>query len=495
MIRIRRALLFTLAERYINLIVNFALISIVSRLLSPAEIGISIVGATIVGIIEIARDIPSPYLVQEKELGRDEVATAFTCMLMMSIAFGVILFSCSGLIGRLYGDGNLAPYCRLLAVGLLPGSFERPIVALMRRNMAFDHLAVINVSGAVVNMTVTLVLAAAGFRFMAFAWAALAGNTTVAILAFVFQRDLTIFRLCLSKWRRALALGAYSGAWGITAQIPEFTSYLLLGRFLRIEAVGLYSRARIVNDMPGKLLLSGLAPVAFPALAAEARAGRSLSQPYLLTLSIVSALYWPAFLMLAILARPIVVILLGQQWVGIVPVVQIIAIANLFSVSRPLTQPILTAVGAVRELWLSALIVLPVGLILTSLGASFGLEALAWSLVLKAPIDAAVELVFIRRHAHWAWTEFFAALQKSAVVAICTAALPAILLTASAGLNSIMSLAIAIPLAMSGWIAGLYITGHPLAGELALAAVAVRRRWNSGLSAVARLRPRVASGR
>ena len=124
--------------------------------------------------------------------------------------------------------------------------------------------------------------------------------------------------------------------------------------------------------MPGKLLLSGLAPVAFPALAAEARAGRSLSQPYLLTLSIVSALYWPAFLMLAILARPIVVILLGQQWVGIVPVVQIIAIANLFSVSRPLTQPILTAVGAVRELWLSALIVLPVGLILTSLGASFG---------------------------------------------------------------------------------------------------------------------------
>ena len=115
--------------------------------------------------------------------------------------------------------------------------------------------------------------------------------------------------------------------------------------------------------------------------------------------------------------------------------------------------------------------------------------------MLKAPIDAAVELVFIRRHAHWAWTEFFAALQKSAVVAICTAALPAMLLTASAGLNSIMSLAIAIPLAMSGWIAGLYITGHPLAGELALAAVAVRRRWNSGLSAVARLRPKVASGR
>ncbi len=491
MVRIRRAVLFTLAERYTNLVVNFLLITIVSRLLSPAEIGISIVGATIVGIIEIVRDIPSPYLVQERELSRDDVATAFTCMLLMSLAFGAILFASSGLIGRIYGDDSLIPYCRVLAIGLLPGSFERPIIALMRRNMAFDQLAVINVSGAVVNMIVTVVLAFAGFSFMSFAWATLASSGTVAILAFAFQRDLRIFRLCLSKWRRALALGAYSGAWGITYQFPEFTSYLLLGQFLRIEAVGLYNRARIVNDLPGRVLLSGLAPVAFPALAAEARAGRSLIEPYLLALAIVSALYWPAFVMLAVLAKPIVMILLGKQWVGIVPLVQIIAIANLFSVSRPLTQPILTALGAVRELWLSAVIVLPVGLILTSVGASFGLEALAWSLVLRAPIDAGVELLFIRRHARWTWGEFFAALQKSAVVAMCTAALPAVLLHTGAEFTTAVSLAVAVPTAMAGWVAGLYLTAHPLANELTLVAAAVRRRWNDLLSPV-RLRANAA---
>jgi O-antigen/teichoic acid export membrane protein len=447
MIRIRRALLFTSAERYTNLIVSFVLISIVSRLLSPAEIGISIVGATLVGIIEIIRDIPSPYLVQEKELGRDDVPTAFTCMLILSIILGVVLFTGSGLIGRLYGDASLIPYCHLLAIGLLPGSFERPIVALMRRNMAFDRLAVINVAGTLVNMVVTVALAVAGFSFMSFAWGVLASNTIVAILALAFQRDLTIFRLSLSRWRRALAVGAYSGAWGITAQIPDLTSYLLLGRFLQIEAIGLFNRARIVNDMPGKLLLSGLAPVVLPALAAEARAGRGLGRPYLLSLTIVSALYWPAFLMLAVLAKPIVEILLGEQWLTIVPLVRIIAVANLFSVSRPLTQPTLTAVGAVRELWLSAVIVLPFDLIITSVGASFGLEALAWSLVLRAPIDAAVELVFIRRHAHWQWPQLFAALRKSAVVAVCTAALPAMMLGVTAGLSPVRALMFAVPVA------------------------------------------------
>ena len=62
-------------------------------------------------------------------------------------------------------------------------------------------------------------LALAGFSFMSFAWAVLAGNATLAILALAFHRDLSIFRLCLSKWRRAMALGAYSGAWGIRALV------------------------------------------------------------------------------------------------------------------------------------------------------------------------------------------------------------------------------------------------------------------------------------
>jgi O-antigen/teichoic acid export membrane protein len=409
-------------------------------------------------------------------------------MFILSVIFGVALFTCAGLIGRLYGDASLVPYCRLLAIGLLPGSFERPIVALMRRNMAFDKVAIISVAGVLMNMTVTVVLAVAGFSFMSFAWAVLAGNTTVAILAVAFQRDLRIFRFSLSKWRRALALGAYSGAWGMTSQLSDFTAYLLLGRSLQVGAIGLYSRARVVNDMPGRLLLSGLAPVAFPALAAEARAGRSLVQPYLLALAIVSALYWPAFLMLAVLAKPIVTILLGPQWQDIVPLVRIIAIANLFAVSRPLTQPILTAVGAVRELWYSALIVLPSGLLLTSVGASFGLEALAWSLVVRAPIDAAVELVFIRRHAHWEWAQFFAALRQSAIVAGCTVALPAALLSACGNLSSIESLMLAVPLATAGWIAGLFVTGHPLANELSQIVEKVRGRWPGGVPTLARPR-------
>lgn len=475
MTRIRRALLFTSGERYTNLFINFILVASVSRLLSPTEIGVSVIGTTILGIIEVLRDIPTPYLVQKKDLHQDDVATAFTCMLILSITLGVALFASAKLIGGWYGDAKLIPYCQLLAVGLLPGPIERPIMALMRRNMAFDHLAIINVAGTAVNATVAVGMAFTGFSFMSFAWAALAGNLTAAVLALYFLRDFSIFRLVLTKWRHAVTLGAYSSAWALTSRTPELISYLLLGRLLRMDAVGLYNRARIVNDLPGKILLSGLAPVVFPAFAVETRGGRDLAQPYLLALTIVTALHWPAFLSLALLAHPIVGVLLGQQWVGIVPLVQIIAIANLFSFSKALTQPTLMAVGAFRDLLLSAVFALPLGLLLIATGASFGLEALAWSLVLKVPVDVSIELIFIRRHAHFTWTQFFIAIRKSAVVALCAAAGPAVLVCSAGSVSSILSLAVAVPLATFGWVGGLYVTRHPLAYEIGIAAAALSR--------------------
>jgi O-antigen/teichoic acid export membrane protein len=484
MTKIRRALIFTSAERYTNLATNFVLIACVSRLLSPKEIGVSVIGTTILGFIEVLRDIPTPYIIQEKSLGRDGVATAFTCMLLLSIALCIALFTGAGLLSTWYGDPKLVPYCQLLAIGLLPGPIERPIMALMRRSMAFDILAVINVAGTAVNAVVAVSLAFAGFSFMSFAWAALAGNITCAVLALYFHRDLSAFVLRLTTWRRALALGGYSSAWAIVVRTPDLFSYLMLGRLLQMDAVGLYNRARVVNELPSKILMQGLSPVVFPALAVEARSGRSLKQPYLLALTIITALHWPAFLVLGLLAHPIVSVLLGPQWIGIVPLVQILALANMLSFSKVLTQPVLMAAGAFRDLLLSAVVALPIGIVLLVTGATFGLQAICWSIVVKVPIDVCIELRFVRRHVAFTWREFCLAISNSAIVTACTAVGPAILLATTGGGPAALTLAISATLACGGWIGGLFLTRHPLGKEIGLAASAIVRMFAEKLGTV-----------
>lgn len=479
MTKVRRALVLSSTGRYASLTVNFFLVAILSRVLSPAEIGVSVIGTTMIGLIEMLRDVATPYIIQRVELDTEDVPTVFTCMLLVTLFLAGGLVIGAGAISRWYSNPGIAPYCELLAVSLLPGPVERPIIALLQRDMAFERMTVIMVGGTLANATVAVGAALAGFSFMSFAYAALAGNLAVALLAVGMRRDRRVFRFTLAKWRPIMSKATYSASWALASRTADVAATLLLGRWHQIDTVGMYNRARVTNDLPNKLLLSGLAPVIFPALAAEARSGRKMGEPYLLALGMVTALNWSGFLILAILAHPIVEILLGPPWLPAVPLVQIMALANIIGFAKSLTQPALMAMGAFRDLLLSAVVVLPAALVLTISGAILGAHALAWSLVAVAAFDACVELSFVRRCAHFDWIELFMAIRKSFVIALCSAVGPAVVMgIVPVSQTPVHVLLDAAPLAAGGWIVGLFLTNHPLSHELRPAMTAHLLNWH-----------------
>jgi O-antigen/teichoic acid export membrane protein len=488
---IRRALLFTSAERYINLTVNFALIAIVSRLLTPAEVGVSAFGAVMLALVETLRDLPSTYLVQQKELSREDVRTSFTVMVGISLLLaGGIIFGAEW-IAALYGDHGLAAYLVVFALALLPGPIERPIMALFRRDMAFARYAFVNVTIVLVNAAVTVGLALAGFSYHAFAWAALAGALAGAALTLWFRPEFWIFRPHLGAWRQALRSGGSSSLYVLLYQLSDMLPYLVLSRVYKFEGVGFYNRALLVSQTPGKLLLSGLSPVVFPALAAEVRRGGDLKVPFLTGVAYITAVYWPAFALLALLAFPAVEILVGPQWLSIVPLVQIIALAMMSSFSGMLIYPTLMAIGAMRDLVLSALIVVPVSGVITAIAAAHGLTALALSLVLTYAMQAAVGLAFVRRHLHFGWAEFWAATARSALVTAFAAAPPAAWIAAE-GMRFDMPVGEGIALgaaAAAGWLAGLWIARHPFRHEVALILGGLRARLRREPAAMPDSRP------
>ncbi len=475
---IRRALLFTSTERYINLAVNFGLIAIVSRLLTPSEIGVAALGTTIWTLVETFRDVPSTYLVQQKELSREDIRTSFTVMFIISAVLTLTIILSAGWIADQYNVPELAAYLHIFALAFLPGPFERPIMALFRRNLAFGKYALINVTTVSVNAVVTVTLVLLGFSYKSFAWASLAGSLAAAILALYFQPDFWIFKPHLGHWRRAVRFGGYSSIYALLTQLADMLPYLVVSRVFHFAGVGFYNRALLVSQTPGKLLLSGLVPVVAPALAAEARKGGDLKAPFLLAVSYISAVYWPAFVLLALLAHPAVEILVGAQWFSIVPLVQIIAMAMTFTFTGILIYPTLMAIGAMRDLVLSSVIVLPISGVISGVAATYGLTYLAASLVVTYAVQAFVGLAFVRLHLRFRWRELGAATVKSFVVTFCTAIPPAAQIVYQG-----MQFDISAPhgiflgvLAVFGWLAGIWLVRHPLSGELVFIFNALRAR-------------------
>ena len=461
---IRRALLFTSAERYVTLGANFLTLSIISRLLTPAEIGVSVLGIAVIALSQSARHFAEPiYLVQHKQLLPAHVRSFITLQTLVTLAIFMVVTISAPLIARAYATPELQPYLRVVSVCILAQAISEPIAALMRREMAFAKLALINIFGVIVNSALSVILVLYGYSFMSIAWASLSSAIAIALLSLAMRRDLSIFKPCLNEWREVVSFGGYNGANMLFYRFYETIPSLILGSISSVDAVALYNRSITICQLPDKFIMGGASAVVLPAFSSGVRQGEDLRGPYLRSIEYITALHWPAFLVLAILAHPIVHLVLGDQWVSVVPLVQIIAVASLFAFSAELNYPVLVAVGGIRDVFFRSLIVWPISALVVVAGAFLGLRALAYSWLVIVPFQAYVSVQFVRNWIHVSWGDIARATRKGAVVAACSACGPlAVIFAAGSFSISIPAAVVAIVLSALGWATGVWLSKHPL---------------------------------
>jgi O-antigen/teichoic acid export membrane protein len=471
-------------EQYLRLAVNFASIAAVSRLLTPAEVGVSVIGTGIMAIALGVREFAtSDFLIQRDKVVHDDVRASFTVVLLLTALMTIGVFALAPWFGAFYGEEKLAQFLQISAIAGLIEALSFPTRGLLRRDMAFGTLAFINTASAAVTGVATVLLALAGFSYMSFAWGVLAAAGTTTVLSLYFRPDLSMFRPVFRSWGNVLVFGGYNGASYVINRAYVALPQLVLGHILPPSAVGLFNRACLVSDIPDKVVLTSVFSIAFPALAAESRKGGSLKQPYLRALGLITVLYWPGQVMLVLLAYPIVSLLLGQQWLSVVPLLQVLAIASLAWFPVILTSPVLLALGANRDRVTADFIGRSVAAVIMCSAAWFGIMAMAASKLVTLPFQMVLSLWFVRRHAPFRWREVCAALWKSAVVTAGSATGPAgIVAMSDSGFDlSIAATALAVTVAAAGWLAGVVMVRHPILLELrtmieAIAETALVRR-------------------
>ena len=463
---VQRSIFFSAIERYGGLLLFFISTAILSRLLTPAEFGIYAVVNAVVAIFAASfQEFGGVnYLIQKEDLTDRDTRTAFTVTLCISIALALILVVFGKAFVVFFKQGGLDTGMAVSAVNFLLTPFSAVISALLRRQMAFGKLALCSLIANSVGAAVSIVLAVLNLSFMAPIWGGVAMNLVLTILLVATSRNIRIFKPSLWNCSDVLKFGMYSGGVSLINVFYNLSPQLFLGRILDFSAVGLYSRAIGVTQVFDKLVGQVLGPVIMPAIFAENRAGTGLRKIYLDSLTLLSTVQWPALAFLAIMAHPIILIWLGSTWLEIVPLVQLLCIANLALFAACLTYPVLVAVGHVRDALISSLISLPPSLLLIFAASFIGIEAVAASALLTLPLQAFVAIYFVRRHLDIKPRDLLCAISKSALVTLATVT-PAIVCVSLGALfviQPIVALALSCFSAAICWLLGLIATRHPL---------------------------------
>lgn len=467
---VRRSLAFSFAEKYGSYALSLVGTAIISRLLTPKDFGIFAVGMAVVMLIDVFRDFGvGNYLVQEKQITDQHVRAAFTVTLALSCMCALGLWLGTEAIVAFYNEPDLRRLVPVFAANFLLVSFSMPSLSLLRRDMAFDAIAAINLLATLVNLGVVVALALLGYGFMSLGWATLATSLTRTIAANAFRPCFWAYRVTLQEWRKLASFGTYSTATAVINVFHDQLPQLVIGRALGLTSAGLFSRAVTLCQLPDRLVISALNPVVLPALSERVRREINLKPAYLLALSYMSALQWPCLILLALLAEPVVLVLLGEQWLEVAPLVRIMAFGSLAMFPAFMTYPTLVALGRVRDTLSMSLISLPPSILLILLASPFGLRAVAATQLVNAPLQVFVAVSFIRRRIGMSWREIASSIRGSILVALCTAACPAVVIAMLGGFSfeiPMSAVALAVLGAAAGWLLGLFLVNHPLLGEL-----------------------------
>ncbi|WP_439615528.1 oligosaccharide flippase family protein [Shinella sp.] len=479
MIRVRSAFLMATLGQYLALVVSFVTIAVVSHLMTPAEIGLSVIGASAITMIFSLREFAtSDFLIQLDTVENNDVRTAMTVMVILTVFLSLALLIALPALVSFYKSDVLKPFFLLMILAVAIEGLSFPGMALLRRDMLFGKVTVIKTIAAVVNAGVTILFAVLDWSVISFALGAIAGSVTTTGLTLFTRKDWWSFKPSLKSLAAVSEFGRYKGATNVVDRFYDALPQILLGSIMPSAAVGKYSRAVTISGLADRLVLSAVFTVAFPALAAAVREKVDIRQSYLRAISFITVVYWPALLMLVLLITPISEVLLGAGWDEVIPVARLLALSAVFWFPVVLTYPVLIGLGANRSAFTFNIVSRSLSAIIICGAGFFGLMAIAYSQFIALPMQMLLALIYVRRHAYFAWSELFAVLWPSFVVSLATISGPVILI-ACLGFRLSFSGAEAIYISFLGavgWFAGILLTAHPFRDEI-LAAMGDGSRW------------------
>ncbi|KQU02115.1 hypothetical protein ASG68_28160 [Rhizobium sp. Leaf453] len=468
---IRKAYLMAALEQYCQIVISVLMIFVISRILGSSTIGAAVIGLGIGTIAFTIRELAtSEFLIQRANVSTDDIRTATTLILGLSMIIAAVLCTIAPQIAGFYREPQLTRFIHVISVAGVLDAFSGPASALIRRDMQFGIATRINTASGIVYALGVVVAALLDAGIMSFAWGTLAGAVVRMMLSFHARPLLWMFRPCLRGTRAIIAFGGYKGASSVLDRAYEALPQLVLGHIMPMSNVGLFNRANLVCGLPDKFLLSAIFAVAFPAFSAEVRNNREIKPSYLRLMAYISVLYWPTTLMLGVLAHPVVLLALGSEWVSVVPILQLMAVAAFFSVPCILTFPILVALGANRHACEANFVGRGLSTVIICAASFQGLTALALSQFISLPFQAYISILYVRKHVPFTWAELGAVFGRSAIASALSLTVPLAVLALN-GFDSRLSIIQVIVCCTScavGWSLGLLVIAHPILEEFTL---------------------------
>lgn len=325
---------------------SFVIGIILARLLSPSDYGL--MGMLTIFVMLSNVIIEGGFakaLIQKKDCSNIDYSTAFFSNVGISIVIYIVLYFIAPYVATFYEEPQLVSLLRILAINFVLGALNIVQRAKIMAAVDFKSLAQINVLSTILGGVVGILMAYNGWGVWSLVGQTIGMSVVMIILFPLYSKWTPSLTFNKESFTKLFGFGSKLMLTGFASVIVNNIATICIGKYYKSSQLGYYTRASQFSEMIAWTISDVLGSVTFPVLSKLQDDTQQLVNVYRRSLFYTALIVFPIMILCALLAKPLVVMLLTEKWMPAVFLLQILCLARMFSPLSAINLNLLNAIG------------------------------------------------------------------------------------------------------------------------------------------------------
>ncbi|WP_291866323.1 lipopolysaccharide biosynthesis protein [Maribacter sp.] len=344
--KIFKGVVWSAIERLSVQTVQFIIGIYLARILSPNEYGILSILLVFIAISQVFIDSGfTKALIQKQNRTETDISTVFLFNLGLSFLCYATLWVSSPFIAQFYNIEELSLLLRVLSISLILNAILTVPVTLYTIKLDFKKITQINLVTAIIAGLSAIYFAKIGYGVWALVIQTLCKSGLTAILIWIGLHWKPTWSFSKASLKELFKFGSNLLVSSLLNTFVNKSYELVIAKTNSTSDLGYYTRGTQFSDIVFAIINTIIDRVLLPGLAEVQDKIDILVSYTQKILKIASLLIVPFFLFLAVIAEPLIRVLLTDKWLLAVPIMQIFCIARLITILSGINVNILYVLG------------------------------------------------------------------------------------------------------------------------------------------------------
>lgn len=339
-------LFWKFAESVGNQLISLLISVVLARILMPDDYGIIAIVMVFISFFQVlvTNGLGSP-LIQKKDADDLDFSTVFYTSIFFGLFVYFLIFICAPFIASFYDTELLTPVLRVMGLSVIITSFNAIQHAYVSRNMLFKKFFFSTLTGRIVSGGVGITLAYCGCGVWALVIQSLMSNVTDMIVLFLTVKWRPQFMFSFERLKSLWGFGWKIILAATINEVYQDLRTLLIGKVYSKSDLSYFNQGKNIPELLVNNINKSITTVIFPAIANVQDEQNTVKNFVRRGSKVSSYILFPLLIGLALVAEPLVKLLLTDKWLPCVPYMQIMCLTQCLTPISSISQQAIKAVG------------------------------------------------------------------------------------------------------------------------------------------------------